>query len=117
LGKKQFWSNLTLKPLKGKTRNRKVKKESDWKKYYGSSKDLQNELALHGPENFKRTILHLCESKWTMAYMETLEQLRHAVLLNNEYHNGIIHVRIGKCPEALKEKYKNITNSIFKEIS
>lgn len=114
IGKKQFWSNIKLKPLKGKTRKRKVQKESDWKKYFSSSKDLQNEIKIHGPENFKRVILHVCESKWAMSYMETLEQLRHSVLFDELYHNGIVHIRIGKCPAHLKEKYNEITKSLFK---
>lgn len=117
VGKKQFWSDVKLKPLKGKTRNRRVRKSSDWQKYFGSSNDLKAELAQHGPENFKRTILHYCESKWTMSYMETLEQFRHGVLFDDEYHNGIVHVRINKCPAMYKEKYKNLTKQIFREIN
>lgn len=113
VGKKIFWSNVKLKPLKGKTKNRRKLKESDWKKYYGSSADLKEELKKHGPENFKRTILHLCETKWAMSYMETLEQFRRSVLFDDEYHNGIIHVRINKCPVDLKEKYKKISIDIF----
>lgn len=113
IGKKIFWSNLKLKPLKGKKKNRRVEKESDWKKYYGSSNDLKEMLAKYGPDNFRRTILHVCETKWTMSYMETLEQLKHGVLFDDEYLNGIVHFRIGKCPLVLREKYKKITEDIF----
>lgn len=116
IGKKMFWSNVKLKPLKGKTRNRRVRKESDWRKYYGSSNDLKEALALHGPENFKRTIIHLCESKWTMSYMETLEQMRRGVLFDGNYLNGIVHLRINKCPVALRGKYRAITLDIFKSL-
>lgn len=114
IGKKQFWSNTKLKPLKGKKRARRVMKESDWRKYYGSSNDLKSELKEHGPENFKRTILHYCESKWTMAYLEALEQLRYAVLFDDDFHNGILHLRINKCPAIYKDKYKQITKNFFK---
>ena len=35
IGKKNFWSTRRLPPLKGKSRRRTVKKESDWKDYFG----------------------------------------------------------------------------------
>lgn len=116
LGKKIFWSNTKLKPLKGKTRSRRVMKESDWKKYYGSSNDLKEILKKYGPDIFKRTILHCCETKWTMSYLETLEQMRHGVLFDDSFFNGIIHFRIGNCPKDLREKYKKISQEIFKDI-
>jgi hypothetical protein len=40
LGKKLFVSTNRLPPLKGKTRKRIVKKESDWKSYFGSSEEV-----------------------------------------------------------------------------
>ena len=41
IGKKNFWSTNRLKPLKGKTRKRVVKKESDWIKYHGSNEEVK----------------------------------------------------------------------------
>ena len=37
VGKKTLWSIRRLKPLKGKTRKRIKKAQSDWMKYYGSN--------------------------------------------------------------------------------
>jgi hypothetical protein len=113
IGKKMTICNRKLKPLKGKTRNRRVIKSSDWKTYFGSSNDLKEILKKYGPDIFKRTILHCCESKWTLAYMETLEQMRHGVLFDDSFFNGIIHFRIGNCPKDLREKYKKISDDIF----
>ena len=41
VGKKLFKSTRRLAPLKGKTRKRKVVKESDWKDYFGSSEEVK----------------------------------------------------------------------------
>ena len=43
---------------------------------------------------FKREILHLCKSKSEMSYLELKEQMDREVLLNDEYYNGIIQVKI-----------------------
>ena len=115
IGKKMLWSNVKMKPLKGMKKNRRVLKSSDWKKYYGSSNELKDLLKLHGPDNFKRTILHLCESKWIMSFMEALEQLRHGVLFDEESFNGIFHLRINKCPVIYREKYRKISEEFFKK--
>ena len=74
VGKKLFSSKRTLPPLKGKTRKRKVIKESDWISYYGSSEELMTLVENNGPESFKREILHLCHSRGEMSYLEAKEQ-------------------------------------------
>lgn len=43
LGRKYFWSFRTPKGKK-----RKVKQESDWKKYYGSCPELKDDIKLLG---------------------------------------------------------------------
>ena len=94
IGKKLFVSKRKLPPLKGKTRKRTVIKESDWQDYFGSS-DLVNSLVEeHGRENFKREILHLCKTKGELSYLELKEQMDREVLLNDDYYNNIIQVRI-----------------------
>lgn len=105
-GCKQFISNLRLPPLKGKTRKRKVIKQSDWRKYYGSSEELKKDVLLHGKDNFKRTILKLCTCKWQLKYEELKIQMHNNVLLRDDVYNGIIHVRINHPPKSLKEHYK-----------
>ena len=54
IGRKYFWS---FRKPPGK--KRKVKKESDWKKYYGSCPELKEEIERLGRQNFSRTILSL----------------------------------------------------------
>ena len=99
IGKKQCVSRVKRKPLKGKTRNRIDHKESDWKTYTGSSKELNEDIAKHGKENFTFEILEWCGSKWELGYKEIKKQLEYDVLLNEQFYNGIIHVRIGTPPK------------------
>lgn len=94
VGKKILMSKRKLPPLKGKTRRRTKIVESDWKKYYGSSEEVNMIVEEKGPENFKREILHLCKSKGVMSYLELKEQMEREVLLDDEYYNGIIQVKI-----------------------
>ena len=104
-GCKQFIRNSKLPPLKGKTRKRKVVKESDWRNYYGSSEELKKDLATHGKENFKRTILKLCVSKWHLKYEELKTQIDNDAILRDDAYNGIINLRITKLPKSLREIY------------
>ena len=94
LGKKLFTSTRRLAPLKGKTRKRKVVKESDWKDYFGSSDEVKLLVETNGRESFHREIIHLCNSKGIMSYLETKEQFDREVLLSDEYYNGIINCKI-----------------------
>jgi hypothetical protein len=106
IGKKQFWSNQKRPPLKGKTRSRRVVKESDWKTYYGSSNELKEDLKKYGKENFKREILMLTTCKWESAYMELMFQLQENAILREDYYNGIINIRLNGPPKDLVEKYR-----------
>jgi hypothetical protein len=94
VGKKWFWSTRKLPPLKGKTRKRKVQKESDWQKYYGSSDEVKLLVEQHGENNFKREILRLCKTKGECSYYELVEQVDRKVLLRDNYYNEFIGVKI-----------------------
>ena len=89
IGKKFFWSKVT-RSVKGK--KKKVLVESDWKKYYGSNKELKEELA-NGAE-FERYLVQLCESKTECAYWEMDYQIRCEALLTEEYYNQFIGGKI-----------------------
>tara|TARA_R110002012_G_scaffold157590_1_gene318740 strand:- start:379 stop:834 length:456 start_codon:yes stop_codon:yes gene_type:complete len=68
-----------------------VSKESDWKTYWSSNKQLL-ELVKNEPEkNFKRTILHFATSKKELTYFETKYQFLYEVLEKpNEFFNDNI---------------------------
>ena len=96
IGKKLFVSTVKLPPLKGKTKKRTVKKESDWKKYFGSSEEVKMLVEQMGADAFHREILHLCKTKGELSYVEAKLQFDNNVLLRDDYYNGIINCRINK---------------------
>jgi hypothetical protein len=102
VGKKLAKFKVTKPPLKGKKNKRRSTVESDWRDYWGSSDQLQADVAALGAENFTREILHFCPSRGIASYMEMLEQVERRVLETDEYYNGIINVRIGSS-QILKE--------------
>tara|TARA_A100001515_G_scaffold142262_1_gene140678 strand:- start:154 stop:627 length:474 start_codon:yes stop_codon:yes gene_type:complete len=75
IGRKYFWSFRTPPGKK-----RKVKQESDWKKYYGSCPELKEDLKRYGKEIFKREILSLHKTKGTCNYEETKQLFLNNVL-------------------------------------
>jgi hypothetical protein len=82
IGRKYFWSFRTPKGKK-----RKVKQESDWKRYYGSCPELKEDVKEFGKENFKREILSLHETKGKTNYEET-RQLFVNNVLSESLDNG-----------------------------
>ena len=75
LGRKVFW--FKRKPPGGK---RKVKKPSDWKKYYGSSDELKADVKELGKENFHREILSLHKTLGQTNFAETEALFKYNVL-------------------------------------
>jgi hypothetical protein len=93
IGKKNFYFSKT-RTVKGKRKRTKV--ESDWKDYYGSNKELQEDVETLGPHNFKREILRLCKSKGEFSYFEAKYQFENNVLETDEYYNSWISCKIHK---------------------
>ena len=94
VGKKQILTKLKRKPLKGKINRRISIKETDWKTYTGSSKELNEDIKKFGIENFSFEIIKFCENKSQMAYFEAKEQFDREVLIKEEYYNGIINLSL-----------------------
>jgi len=94
IGKKNFWRPKVLP--KNSKRNRRVRTrvESDWKKYFGSNKEVQALVESNGIENYKRDILRLCKTKGEMSYYEAKLQFDHDVLLRDDYYNEFIGCKI-----------------------
>ena len=91
IGRKYFWSFRTPKGKK-----RKVKQESDWKKYYGSCPELKEDIEKIGKENFRRNILSLHKTKGKTNYEETRQLFANKVLTESldgtipKYYNSNI---------------------------
>ena len=75
LGRKYFWS---FRKPPGK--KRKVKQESDWKRYYGSCFELKEDVKKCGKETFSRVILSLHTTKMDCNYEETRQLFLNNVL-------------------------------------
>jgi hypothetical protein len=93
IGKKLLAFTRTKK-VKGQVRRKKVKKESDWKRYFGSSQLLLRDIEEHGEENFKREILRLCKSKGTANYWEAYEIMTRNAIISEDYYNESLQVRV-----------------------
>ena len=74
-GRKYFWSFRTPPGKK-----RRVKQESDWKKYYGSCPELKEDIKKYGKEFFNREIISLHKTKADCNYEETRQLFLNNVL-------------------------------------
>jgi len=112
VGKKLAKFKTTKKPLKGRKNKRRGTKESDWKTYWGSSEQLQDDILKLGEHRFTREILHYCPSRGVASYIEAQEQFDRKVLETDDYYNGIINVRIGGS-KILRESLKKMSKNKF----
>ena len=94
IGKKFFWKPKTLPVTKTRKRRVKTRTESDWRTYYGSSKEVQQLVENNGKENYKREIIKLCLTKGECSYFEAKYQFEYDVLLSDEYYNELISCKI-----------------------
>ena len=111
IGKKLARFKVTRPPLKGRKNKRRSSKESDWRTYWGSSDHLNADVKELGEDQFTREILHYCQSRGMLSYLEAKEQFDRRVLETEEYYNGIINVRVGGSKtliEALQNRNKAI---------
>jgi hypothetical protein len=93
IGRKYF-SKAGYKQVNGK--RKKIRKVSDWEKYYGSNETLKKEVAEIGEHNFRRTILYLCKSRSECSYWETFEIFSRHALLDESFYNDWVSAKIRK---------------------
>lgn len=94
IGKKNFWRPKTLPITKSRKRRVRTRVESDWREYYGSSKEVQLLVESKGQSNYQRRIIRLCKTKGEMSYYEAKEQFEKDVLLSDDYYNEFIGCKI-----------------------
>ena len=91
IGRKYFWKFRTPRGKK-----RKVKSESDWKNYYGSSEELKEEIQQLGRHNFSRVMLSLHKTAGKTNFAETRQLFLKGVLTESlsdgtpKYYNSNI---------------------------
>lgn len=91
---KTTYKMVTLKNGTKKRKKIKGQIDSDWMDYYGSSIELNKDVASLGKDNFTREILFFCKSKAECSYIEAREQFSRKVLESDDYYNGQISVRV-----------------------
>jgi len=106
IGRKYFTQRRKPRSGKGK---RRVTSESDWKKYYGSSKELKDDVKKFGKGIFRREIISLHKTLGKVNYEETKQLFLHNVLMEtlddgtSAYYNSNILGRY------MKKDYGNFT--------
>lgn len=103
VGKKTFWTRR-----KDPKTGRRKKKESDWRKYFGSCDELIQDVKNLGEDKFLREILYLCPHKKSMSFYETMEQFKRDVILREDYYNTNIE---GKFFTSERETIYEIVSS------
>jgi len=94
IGKKFFWKPKTLPVTKTRKRRVKTRVESDWRSYWGSSRELQETVENNGKDKYRRDILRLCETKGECSYYEAKLQFEYDVLLRDDFYNEFIGCKI-----------------------
>jgi hypothetical protein len=99
VGKKVLYNNLTKTLTKKEIaawsspgrvpRKKKIKKESDWESYWGSNKQIKEDLKNMGEKCFTREILTLCKTKKQLTYYEVYWQMKLEVLAIDSYNDNI----------------------------
>jgi hypothetical protein len=94
LGKKFFWKPKVLPITKTRKRKTRTRVESDWRTYYGSSREVRLLVEQKGKSNYNRTILKLCYTKGECSYYEAKLQFEYDVLLRDDFYNEFIGCKI-----------------------
>ena len=93
IGRKYFTQRRKPRSGKGK---RRVTSESDWKKYYGSSPELKEDVKRCGKSIFRREIISLHKTLGKTNYEETRQLFLNNVLTESlddgtpAYYNSIV---------------------------
>jgi len=94
IGKKFIWNQKILPQTKTRKRRQRTLVESDWRSYFGSSKEVQSLVEQNGENNYTRIILKLCKSKGECSYYEAKYQFEYDVLLRDDFYNEFIGCKI-----------------------
>ena len=89
---RKYLTKAGYKTVKGK--RKKIRVESDWDDYYGSSPALKADIDYFGKDSFKRTILRLCKSRGECNYFETKYIFDNDAILDPNYYNNWVSCKI-----------------------
>jgi hypothetical protein len=89
---RKYLTKAGYKTVKGK--RKKLRVESDWRDYYGSSTSLKEDIDLYGKDSFRRTILRLCKGRGECNYFETKYIFDTDAILDPKYYNSWVSCKI-----------------------
>jgi len=89
---RKYLTKAGYKTVKGK--RKKVRVESDWDVYYGSSASLKEDIDCYGKDSFRRTILKLCKTRGECNYFEAKYIFDHDAILRSDYYNSWVSCKI-----------------------
>lgn len=108
IGKKQYYSYKL----------NKKHKESDWKKYFSSSKHLKEDIKKFGIDNFYFEILFECKTRGDLTYAETNLQHKNNVLTERDttgervwYNASIAAIKFIPKPEHSEETKRKMSET------
>ena len=104
IGRKYFTQRRKPRSGKGK---RRVTSESDWKKYYGSSPELKEDIKHFGKHNFKREIISLHETLGKVNYEETKQLFLNNVLMESLDNGEPAYYNSNILGRYMKKNYGN----------
>lgn len=99
IGIKQILKKTRLKANKSRKRDKIVWRDNDLQNYWGSSKQLLEDIQKYGINYFTREVVELCNSKFHMKYAELDWQIKCGVLFDEKFYNSIVNARLGKFPK------------------
>ena len=80
-----------LKGIRGSLpKKKKVRKSSDWQKYYSSNDWIKEQISEGKEDEFKRKVLQFCYSKKSLSYYEVYWMFHYDVLADDNSLNGNI---------------------------
>ena len=82
-GKQYIGRKYFIQKRKPKGGKRKVTSESDWKRYFGSSEELKQDIRDLGKDNFRREIISLHKTLGKVNYEETRQLFLNNVLMES----------------------------------
>ena len=106
IGRKYFYQKR--KPKGGK---RRVTSESDWKRYYGSSDELKQDVKEYGKDNFRREIISLHETLGKVNYEETKQLFLHNVLMEALDDGSPMYYNSNILGRYMKKDYGNFRDN------
>ena len=102
IGRKYFVSFT-----KDKVKTRRSKKESDWKKYYGSCPELKEDVKKYGKESFERTILSVHRRMGEVNYEETKQLFLNNVLMERLDNGSPAYYNSNILGRYMRKDYEN----------